>query len=188
MVVEHDPAQPARFDDVAEALSATVMRCLQKRPEDRFSTVAELKDALLRASPEVWSGRAQVVREVRDLVKSKQQKSSESTQITMVAPQAPGSGAGGGAKTYASAPPPPPPPVPRTVEMAMPAVQPAAHRSAPPPAPGQGGEFTCELRPASLPEPPRAPVPPPSPAPTPAGSQSPGELTRIVQTPPPPPP
>src|SRR5260370_38873659 len=113
MVVEHDPAQPARFDDVAEALSATVMRCLQKRPEDRFSTVAELKDALLRASPEVSSGLAQVVREVLDLVKAKQQKSSETTQDTMVAAQAPGTGVGGGSAAYALVRPRPPCAVPR---------------------------------------------------------------------------
>ena len=133
MVVQQDPAPPERFADVPAALSATVMRCLQKRPEDRFATVVELKDALLRASPEVSSGLAQIVREVLELVKSKQQKSSESTQATMVAPQAPGSGAGGSATAYASAPPPRPAPVPHTVEMAVPAAQPAAPRVPPPP-------------------------------------------------------
>src|SRR5260370_23382329 len=138
MVVQQDPAPPERFADVPAALSATVMRCLQKRPEDRFSTVAELKEALLAASPEVSSGLAQIVREVLDMVKSKQQKSSESTHVTMGAPQAPGSGAGGSSKAYAPAPPPPPPPVPPPPQMAV-------------------------LAPARVPPPP--PPPPPSPPP-----------------------
>ena len=193
MVVQQDPAPPERFADVPAALSAVVMRCLQKRPEDRFATVAELKEALLRASPEVSSGLAQIVREVLELVKSKQQKSSESTQVTMVAPQAPGRGAGGGATAYASAPPPPPAPVPRAPEMAVPAVQPAAPRvppppvAAPPPPSGAPGEFTRLFGERGLPEPPRAAGPPPPPAPAPAGSQSPGEFTRMFQSPPPPP-
>ncbi len=197
MVVQQDPAPPERFADVPAALSATVMRCLQKRPEDRFATVAELKEALLRASPEVSSGLAQIVREVLELVKSKQQKSSESTQATMVAPQAHGSGAGGKwsvgqgvSQAYASAPPHPPPPVPRP-PLAVPAVQPAASRVpppvVPPPPSAAPGEFTRILSAPSLPERPRMPVPPP-PAPGPAGWQSPGEFTRMFQSPPPPPP
>ena len=156
-VVQHDPVPPERFADVPPALSATVMRCLQKRAGDRFSTVAELKEALLAASPQVSSGFAQIVREVLDLVKSKQQKSSESTQAIRVAPQAPESAAGAGSPVFPFAPPPPPPPVPRPPQMPEPDVQ------APPPVDAEMGDFTRIFTPAGAPERPRAPAPPPPP-------------------------
>jgi hypothetical protein len=57
--IQHITKEPAPLSSVANAvpaaLEAAVMRCLRKRPEDRFASAAELADALRSIETGTWS-------------------------------------------------------------------------------------------------------------------------------------
>jgi len=55
--VHKKPAPPSSHDsDIPEELDRIIMRCLEKRPEDRFASAAELEDALTALTlPQRWT-------------------------------------------------------------------------------------------------------------------------------------
>jgi serine/threonine-protein kinase len=55
LCIQHVTAQPPALAGVPDALAAVIMRCLRKRPEERFASAAELADALRASDRGDWS-------------------------------------------------------------------------------------------------------------------------------------
>jgi hypothetical protein len=142
-VIEQEAPPANLYAAISPALNDTVMRCLRKNPAERFSSIREFRAALTMASPGASAGLGEMLREVLEQVKSRREKSSESTQKTVVRP----------------APPPPRVPVPPAFAAPAPPAAPAP--AAPAPAASgpdaEPGEFTrMFVKPVAPPTPPAA--------------------------------